>query len=57
MDGDLFATWLQVVFVPGVAHLPEPVLLLLDGHSSHISLENAEICHESDILVYCLPPH
>ena len=57
MDGDLFATWFRVVFVPGVAHVPKPVLLLLDGHNSHISLETAKICRDSDTILYCLPPH
>ena len=34
-----------------------PVLLLFDGHSSHISLELHRFCAEKKILLYCLYPN
>lgn len=34
-----------------------PVLLFIDGHTSHISLEASEFCHENKIFLYCLLPN
>ncbi|KAJ8043572.1 Jerky protein-like-like [Holothuria leucospilota] len=34
-----------------------PVILLIDGHSSHINLDTATFCSENGIILYCLPPH
>ena len=33
------------------------MVLLLDGHSSHINLEAAKFAREEEILLYCFPPH
>ena len=37
--------------------IERPVLLFMDGHSSHFSLESATFCAAQGILLYCLPPH
>jgi len=34
-----------------------PVILFLDGHKSHLSLELAEFCAANKIILYCLPPN
>ena len=34
-----------------------PVLLIQDGHSSHISLELIELAKQNDIHLLCLPSH
>lgn len=34
-----------------------PVILYLDGHKSHLSLELSEFCSEKKIILYCLPPN
>ena len=48
--------WLCNQFVFGIppARL---VLVLLDGHSSHINLATAKFTQRNGILLYCLPPH
>ena len=33
------------------------VVLLVDGHSSHIDIHTSKFCRENNILLYCLPPH
>ena len=38
MDKALFLSWLKEVFVPNCGE-ERPVLLLMDNHDSHISLE------------------
>lgn len=34
-----------------------PVILFVDGHKSHLSLELSDFCSEKKILLYCLPPN
>ena len=34
-----------------------PLLLLLDGHSSHYTLELVKAAAEKDVIIFCLPPH
>ena len=34
-----------------------PLLLLLDGHSSHFEPETIRIAKEENIIIFCLPPH
>ena len=34
-----------------------PVIIFLDGHSSHINLALAQFCKEKKIYLYCFPPH
>ena len=40
MDADLFEKWLAESFIPEIdkAHIPKPVLLIIDGAKCHISL-------------------
>ena len=55
-DQELFRHWLQNHFlkyaVPG-----RPLLLLLDGHSSHYEVRSVEIAKEEGVILFCLPPH
>lgn len=34
-----------------------PVMLLLDGHKSHSSLEGIEVTRENNTILFCLPPY
>lgn len=34
-----------------------PVVLFVDGHKSHLSLELAVFCAQNQIIIYCLPPN
>jgi len=52
---ELFFGWLANHFAKLVTI--RPVLLLVDGHSSHIDLEVIKFCRENFIYLYCLPPH
>ena len=53
MDSDLFSGWLKEHFARWIPPA-RPVVLLLDGHSSHINLEAAKFAREEGIL---LSPH
>ena len=55
IDTDLFYHWLKEHFltyaVPG-----RPLLLLLDGHSSHFQPEVLQYAKDNGVMVFCLPP-
>ncbi|CAG8801565.1 20005_t:CDS:2, partial [Cetraspora pellucida] len=34
-----------------------PILLILDGHKSHVNYISINFCYENNILLYTLPPH
>ena len=59
MDGANFLSWFTKLFLSAVSYLTEtaPVLLFLDGHHSHISLELIRRAHGSNVLLLCLPPN
>ena len=56
MDSNLFYTWITETFHPSV-QVKRPILLLVDGHSTHINLETSEFCRENGIVLYCLLEH
>jgi len=38
--------------------VPErPLLLMLDGHSSHYTLELVKVAAAENVILFCLPPH
>lgn len=55
IDGELFLEW----FKRFIDSLPpkRPVALLLDGHTSHITLELIDLARKNDIHLLCFPPH
>ena len=38
-------------------HLKRPLLLLLDGHSSHFEPQTIEYAREHGVVIFCLPPY
>ena len=56
MDGELFANWFSTHFLKHAVS-SRPLLLLLDGHSSHYTLEVVKTAAEHEVIVFCLPPH
>ena len=56
VDSELFKGWLSEHFV---AHAvgARPLLLLLDGHSSHYQPELISYAREFGIIIFCLPLH
>ena len=51
-----FYTWLTNHFVNYIPTL-RPIVMLLDGHSSHIDFYVVEFCAANGILLFRLPPH
>ena len=59
MDSDLFVSWLENGFMKGIKErgVMLPVLLLIDGAKSHLSIQASEFCHKNDIILYVLFPN
>ena len=53
---EIFLIWFTHHFL---AHAPaaRPLLLLLDGHSTHYNPEFIPIAAHEGVIVFCLPPH
>ena len=56
MDMRLFKEWLVQHFLRHVGS-SRPILLLLDGHSSHYNLEAVTFAKENDVIMFTLVPH
>lgn len=56
IDTELFMTWFNKIFLK-YAVSQRPLLLVVDGHKSHITLDIIDKCRENEIVLFCLPPH
>ncbi len=56
IDTELFYHWFRRHFLE-YAPSVRPLLLLLDGHSSHYGPEFIRLACENGVIVFCLPPH
>ena len=50
ITSQLFIDWFKRVFLPCIQKIPGPHLLLLDGHSSHMSLELIQLARDNFFL-------
>ena len=58
MTADNFFCWLVNHFYPSVVEkVPFPILVFMDGHTSHINIAVSDFCREKNIILYCFPPH
>ena len=55
-DQELFSFWMTQLFVKFIPPA-RPVLLLIDGHSSHYEPDTIKLAAEAEIVMLCLPPH
>ena len=56
IDQTLFFSWLNEAFIKNIPPT-RPVLLLLDGHSTHYTPEVTRAAAEQGVVMLCLPPH
>lgn len=56
MTDSVFEQWIKH-FSKHVADLPKPILLIFDGHGSHLTYETIKHAIENQIIVLCLPPN
>ena len=58
MTTDVFVEFLRQLFDFCVAKtIPFPIILYVDGHSTHISLAASQFCSQNQIILYCFPPN
>ena len=59
MERPNFLDWFKKLFLSAVSGLLEsgPVLLFIDGHLSHISLQLIRLARERGVMLLCLPSH
>ena len=53
---ELFESWLKDHFIKHAVG-SRPLLLLLDGHSTHNQPDVIRLARKNDIIILCLPPH
>ena len=60
METQQFFEWFSEVFIKHtrkVLNLMGPLVLFLDGHLSHISIDLVDLAIENNVHIICLPPH
>ena len=59
MDSEQYLSWFTKLFLPAISSLTEtgPVILIQDGHHSHISLELIATARDNKVILLCLPPN
>ena len=56
IDTELYMAWMKTFFKKFI--VPErPVLLLTDGHKTHINIDVIDLCRDNGISLFCLPTH
>ena len=56
MNGDLFRAWFRKIFLR-YAPASRPILLLLDGLSSHYNPDTIKMATENEVIIFTLPPN
>ena len=49
--------WVERLFIPSTTHLRRPLLLIIDGHTSHVSLKILNLLRTNQIIGLMLPGH
>ena len=57
IDSELFVRWLKHFVYHAKPSLERKVILIVDGHVTHKSLEAVEYASANGVVMICLPPH
>lgn len=58
ISSDSFFGWFSNLFYNAIKNrVTFPVIVFMDGHSSHINVAVAEFCRDHQIILYCFPAH
>ena len=59
MEKENFLSWFEKLFLPSVKACLDsgPVVLIFDGHHSHISINLLELARARNVHLVCLPAH
>ncbi|XP_026728980.1 uncharacterized protein LOC113498807 [Trichoplusia ni] len=56
METDIFRNYMEKVFIPNLGD-ERPVLLIYDGHGSHVDISVVELATRNGVTILKLPPH
>lgn len=56
MESDIFLNYFQKTLLPALGQ-ERPILIIYDGHSTHITIALIELAMENNITILKLPPH
>lgn len=56
-DENCFIDYLEKLFIPNTRHVEKPIVLIFDGHYSHLTLKAVQLAIQNDIHLLCLPSH
>ncbi len=58
VDEEKFYSWMEDIFIKHTHPSPtNPVLLLMDNHSAHLSARTMQLAYENSVFVVTQPPH
>lgn len=57
MENVVFESWFEKVFVEHVKEMEKPVLLMFDGHGSHLTYNTVKTAMDNSVIILCLPPN
>ena len=57
MENLVFESWFIDHFIPFIQTRTKPVVLVYDGHNSHLTYRTVKAAKDNSILIICLPPH
>ena len=58
ISSDTFFGWLSNLFYPSVKDKVQfPIILFIDGHTSHVNIAVSDFCRDHDIILHCFPAH
>ncbi|CAF1487813.1 unnamed protein product, partial [Didymodactylos carnosus] len=57
MEEEIFFKWFMEICIPYIKDIARPLLLILDGHSSHRSVRLVEAAIEHQVILFALPLH
>lgn len=59
MEDFVFEAWFKVHFLGWLDKndVGRPVMLIFDGHGSHLTYNMAQMAADNQVTLYCLPPH
>ena len=58
ITADSFFFWFtNLIVAPLRDKIEFPILIFMDGHTSHINISISEFCQKNDVILYCFPPH
>ena len=57
MEDQVFESWFEKIFLKFLIGKPKPIVLIFDGHGSHITWKTAVKALHENVHIVCLPPH